>query len=83
MIKLNAKGDHVEVVISGNGGDISRELHALLDCIKDNEDMQVALMTAIAVEAISEEEHKENTDGMSEILKSVLRKGNNHENLKS
>ena len=83
MIKLNAKGDHVEVVISGNGGDISRELHALLDCIKDNEDMQVALMTAIAVEAISEEEHKESTDGMREILKNILRKGNNHENLKS
>lgn len=83
MIRLNAKGDHVEVVISGNGGDISRELHALLDCIKNNESMQVALMTAIAVEAISEEEHKENTDGMSEILKSVFRKGNKHENLKS
>lgn len=83
MIKLNAKDDHVEVVISGNGGDISIELHALLDCIKNNESMQVALMTAIAVDAISEEEHKENGDGMSEFLKSVLGKGNNHENLKS
>lgn len=43
MIKLNAKDDYVEVVISGNGGDISRELHALLDCIKNNESMQVAI----------------------------------------
>lgn len=83
MIRLNAKGDHVEVSITGSGGDIARELHALLDCIKNNESMQVALMAAIAVEAISEEEHKENTDGMSEILKSVFRKGNKHENLKS
>lgn len=83
MIRLNAKGDHVEVSITGSGGDISRELHALLDCIKNNESMQVAMMTAIAVDALSEEEHKENTDGMSEFLKSVLRKGNNHENLKS
>lgn len=83
MIKLNAKGGHVEVSITGSGGDIARELHALLDCIKNNESMQVAMMTAIAVDAISEEEHKENTDGMSEFLKSVLRKGNNHENLKS
>lgn len=83
MIKLNTKDDHVEVSITGSGGDIARELHALLDCIKNNESMQVAMMTAIAVDAISEEEHKENTDGMSEFLKSVLRKGNNHENLKS
>lgn len=83
MIKLNAKDDHVEVVISGNGGDISRELHALLDCIKNNESMQVALMTAIAVDAISEKEHKENTDGMSEMLKRVFGKGNNNENLMS
>lgn len=83
MIKLNAKCDHVEVSITGNGGDISRELHALLDCIKNNEFMQVALMTAIAVEAISEEEHKENTDEMSEMLKRVFGKGNNNENLKS
>lgn len=82
MIRLNAKGNHVEVSITGSGGDIARELHALLDCIKNNESMQVAMMTAIAVDAISEEERKD-TDGMSEILKSVLRKGNNHENLKS
>lgn len=83
MIKLNAKDDHVEVVISGKGGDISRELHALLDCIKNDKDMQVALMTAIAVDAISEEEHKENTDGMSEFLKSVLGKEKGNGNLKS
>ena len=83
MIKLNTKDDHVEVSITGNGGDIAIELHALLDCIKNNESMQAAMMTAIAVDAISEEEHKENTDGMNEFLKSVLRKGNNHENLKS
>lgn len=83
MIRLNAKSDHVEVSITGSGGDIARELHALLDCIKNNESMQVDLMTAIAVDAISEEEHKENTDEVSEFLKSVFRKGNNHENLKS
>lgn len=83
MIKLNAKDDHVEVSITGRGGDISRELHALLECIKNDKDTQVALMTAIAVEAISEEEHKENTDGMSEVLKSLFRKENNHGNLKS
>lgn len=83
MIRLNAKDNHVEVSIAGNSGDIARELHALLDCIKNNESMQVAMMTAIAVDAISEEEHKENTDGMSEILKRVFGKGNNNENLKS
>ena len=49
MIRLNAKDDHVEVSITGSGGDIARELHALLDCIKNNESMQVAMMTAIAV----------------------------------
>ena len=83
MIRLNAKDDHVEVSIAGNGGDIVRELHALLDCIRNYESMQVAMMTAIAADAISEEEHKENTDGMSEFLKSAFRKGNKHENLKS
>lgn len=83
MIRLNAKGDHVEVYITGNGGDIARELHALFDCIKNNESMQVAMMTAIAVDVISEEKHKENTDGMSEVLKRVFGKGNNNENLKS
>lgn len=82
MIRLNAKGDHVEVVISGNGGDISGELHALLDCIKNNESMQVAMMTAIAVDAISEEEHGEN-DGLNEVLKRILGKGNNNESPKS
>ena len=40
MIRLNAKDDHVEVSITGSGGDIARELHALLDCIKNNESMQ-------------------------------------------
>lgn len=83
MIKLNAKGDHVEVSIAGSDVDIARELHALINTINTNESMQVAMVAAIAVDAISEEEHKENTDGMSEFLKSVLRKGNNHENLKS
>ena len=82
MIRLNAKGDHVEVSITGSDGDISRELHALLDCIKNNESMQVAMMTAIAVDAISEEERREN-DGLNEVLKSLFRKGNKHENLKS
>lgn len=82
MIRLNAKGDHVEVSITGSGGDIARELHALLDCIKNNESMQVAMMTAIAVEAISEEEHREN-DGLNEVLKRILGKGTNNESLKS
>jgi len=82
MIRLNAKGDRVEVSITGSGGDIARELHALLDCIKNNESMQVAMMTAIAVDAISEEEHREN-DGLNEVLKRVLGKGTNNESLKS
>lgn len=82
MIKLNAKGDHVEVAISGNGGDIARELEALLNTIKNSEAMQCALMVALTVDAISEK-HKENTDGMSEMLKRVFGKGNNNENLKS
>lgn len=81
MIRLNAKGDHVEVSITGNGGDIARELNALLDCIKNNESMQVAMMTAIAVDVISKEEHKE--DGMDKILKRIFGKGNKNENLKS
>ena len=81
MIKLNAKGDHVEVSITGSGGDIARELNALLDCIKNNESMQVAMMTAIAVDVISKEEHKE--DGMDKILKRIFGKGNKNENLKS
>lgn len=83
MIRLNARENDVEVVISGNSGDISRELHALLDCIKNNENMQVALITAIAVEAISEAEPKENTDEMNEILKRIFGKGNKNGNLKS
>ena len=83
MIKLNAKGDHVEVSITGSGGDIARELHALLDCIKNNESMQVAMMTAITVDAISEAEPKENTDEMNEILKRIFGKGNKNGNLKS
>ena len=82
MIRLNAKGDHVEVSITGSGGDIARELHALLDCIKNNESMQVAMMTAIAVDAISEEEHREN-DGLNEVLKRILGKVTNNESLKS
>lgn len=82
MIRLNAKDDHVEVSITGSGGDIARELHALLDCIKNNESMQVAMMTAIAVDAISEEEHREN-DGLNEVLKRILGRGTNNESLKS
>lgn len=82
MIRLNAKGDHVEVSITGSGGDIARELHASLDCIKNNESMQVAMMTAIAVDALSEEEHREN-DGLNEVLNRILRKGTNNESLKS
>ena len=82
MIKLNAKGDHVEVAINGNGGDIARELEALLNTIKNSEAMQGALMVALTVDAMSEK-HKENTDGMSEMLKRVFGKGNNNENLKS
>ena len=83
MIKLNAKGDHVEVAINGSGGDIAKELEALLNTIKNSKAMQAALLTALTVDAISEEKHKENTDGMSEILKRVFGKGNNNENLKS
>lgn len=83
MIRLNAKGDHVEVSITGNGGDIARELNALLDCIKNNESMQVAMMTAIAVDVISEEEHKENSNGLSEMLMKALEKEKGNENLKS
>lgn len=83
MIKLNARENDVEVVISGNSGDISRELHALLDCIKNNENMQVALITAIAVEAISKEQGLQDNKEISEFFKNVLGKGNKHENLKS
>ena len=83
MIRLNAKDDHVEVSITGSGGDIARELNALLDCIKNDVSMQAAMMIAIAVSTTSEEEHKENTDGMDEILKRIFGKGKNNENLKS
>ena len=83
MIRLNAKDDHVEVSITGSGGDIARELHALLDCIKNNESMQVAMMTASQQTQFPKKNTKKALDGMSEILKSVLRKGNNRENLKS
>ena len=82
MIKLNTKDDHVEVAISGNATTIARELHALLDCIKNNESMQEALIVALAVDAISEEEHREN-DGLNEVLKRILGKGTNNESLKS
>lgn len=82
MIKLNAKGDHVEVSIAGSNVDIARELHALINTINTNEAMQVAMMTAIAVDAISEEEHREN-DGLNEVLKRILGKGTNNESLKS
>ena len=82
MIKLNAKDDHVEVSINGSGGDIARELEALLNTIKNSKAMQAALLTALAVDAMSEK-HKENTDGMSEILKRVFEKENNNGNLKS
>lgn len=82
MIKLNAKDDHVEVSINGNGGDIARELETLLNTIKNSEAMQGALMVALTVDAMSEK-HKENTDGMSEMLKRVFGEGNNNENLMS
>lgn len=82
MIKLNAKDDHVEVSINGSGGDIARELEALLNTIKNSKAMQAALMVALTVDAMSEK-HKENTDGMSEILKRVFGKENNNGNLKS
>lgn len=81
MIRLNAKGEHVEVSIAGSNVDIARELHALINTIKTNDAMQDALMVAFTVDAISEKEHKE--DGMDEILKRIFGKGNNHENLKS
>ena len=81
MIKLNAKGDHVEVAINGNGGDIARELEALLNTIKNSKAMQDALMIAFTVDAISEAEPKE--DGMNEILKRIFGKGNKNGNLKS
>ena len=83
MIKLNAKGDHVEVSIAGSNVDIARELHALINTINTNEAMQDALMIAFTVDAISEAEPKENTDEMNEILKRIFGKGNNNENLKS
>ena len=83
MIRLNAKGDHVEVSIAGSNVDIARELHALINTINTNEAMQDALMVAFTVDAISEAEPKENTDEMNEILKRIFGKGNNNENLKS
>lgn len=83
MIKLNAKDDHVEVAISGNAKEISRELHALIDCIKNNESMQEALLVALAVDAISEEENLHGNKEISEFFKNVLGKENNHGNLKS
>lgn len=82
MIKLNAKGDHVEVAINGSGEDIARELEALLNTIKNSKAMQAALMVALTVDAMPEK-HKENTDGMSEILKRVSGKKNSNEKLKS
>ena len=83
MIKLNAKGDHVEVSIAGSNVDIVRELHALINTINTNEAMQDALMVAFTVDAISEAELKENTDEMNEILKRIFGKGNKNGNLKS
>lgn len=82
MIRLNTKGDHVEVSIAGSNVDIARELHALINnTIKNNDAMQDALMVAFTVDAISEEEHKE--DGMDEILKRIFGKEKNNGNLKS
>lgn len=83
MIKLNAKGDHVEVSIAGSNVDIARELHALINTINTNEAMQDALMVAFTVDAIPEAEPKENTDEMNEILKRIFGKGKSNENLKS
>ena len=45
--------------------------------------MQTALMVALTVDAISEEKHKENTDGISEMLKRVFGNGKGNENLMS
>lgn len=83
MIRLNAKGKHVEVSIAGSNVDIARELHALINTINTNEAMQDALMIAFTVDAISEAEPKENTDEMNEILKRIFGKGNKNGNLKS
>ena len=83
MIRLNAKDDHVEVSITGISGDISRELHALLDCIKNNKSMQVAMMAAIAVDAISEEQNLQSNQEISEFFKYVLGKDKDNEKLKS
>lgn len=83
MIRLNAKGDRVEVSIAGSNVDIARELHALINTINTNEAMQDALMIAFTVDAISEAEPKENTDEMNEILKRIFGKGKNNGNLKS
>ena len=81
MVRLNAEGGHVEVSIAGSNVDIARELHALINTIKTNDAMQDALMVAFTVDAISEEEHKE--DGMDEILKRIFGKGKSNGNLKS
>ena len=83
MIRLNAKDDHVEVSITGSSGDIARELHALLDCIKNNKSMQVAMMAAIAVDAISEEQNLQSNQEISEFFKYVLGKDKDNEKLKS
>lgn len=83
MIRLNAKGEHVEVSIAGSNVDIARELHALINTINTNEAMQDALMIAFTVDAISEAEPKKNTDEMNEILKRIFGKGNKNGNLKS
>lgn len=83
MIKLNAKGDRVEVSIVGSSIDISEELNALINAIKRSEPLQKALVVALTVDAMSEEEHKENTDEMSEMLKRVFGKGNGNGNLMS
>lgn len=83
MIKLNATTDRVEVSIVGSSIDISQELNALINAIKRSEPLQKALVVALTVDAMSEEEQKGSTDEMSEMLKSVFRKGNNNENLMS
>lgn len=83
MIRLNATTDRVEVSIVGSSIDISQELNALINAIKRSEPLQRALVVALTADAMSEKEHKENTDEMSEMLKRVFGKGNNNENLKS
>lgn len=83
MISLNATKENVMVVISGDVTDIARELHALFECIKEDESMQEALMVALAVGAIAKEENLQSNEEVSDFFKYVFGKGNGNGNLKS